>query len=338
MIRSVVLLCVLAACPRHDTQKTIEPSGKHDAQAALGDGAVGELPPAPPVPRPPLGLPAAPDIKATPELVALGELLFWDPRLSTTGKLACASCHDPAHGFSGGNDATAAGKPNLRRTPPLVDLAWQRELGWDGRYASLDDLMTAHVRGQLGQPLDGALRPLLDLPLYRAEFARAASPAGGGDPAVTAQQALEAYVLTRFDADSPWDRLEPTVRTPKPGADADPVVAGYLLFVGKARCATCHPPPLYTDLAYHHVVANAYADKGRGLVDPKLDGAFKTPTLRGAAARTKFFHTGAVDTLAAAIAHPELEDVHLSPGELERLRAFLEALTHEPASGKPALP
>ena len=37
-------------------------------------------------------------------LEALGRRLFFDPALSASGQMACASCHDPAHGFSPAND------------------------------------------------------------------------------------------------------------------------------------------------------------------------------------------------------------------------------------------
>jgi cytochrome c peroxidase len=76
--------------------------------------------------------PALPEF-VTAEAVALGELLFWDTRLSIDNKLACATCHDPAHGYAGAKrQNTATGKPNLRRAPTLVNLAWHKELGWDG--------------------------------------------------------------------------------------------------------------------------------------------------------------------------------------------------------------
>lgn len=61
-------------------------------------------------------------------LEALGRTLFFDPALSASGQMACASCHDPAHGFSpandravqlGGEDLQQAG---LRAVPSLTYL------------------------------------------------------------------------------------------------------------------------------------------------------------------------------------------------------------------------
>jgi cytochrome c peroxidase len=61
-------------------------------------------------------------------LEALGRKLFFDPALSASGQMACATCHDPAHGFSPGNDRAVqlGGKdmrqPGLRAVPSLTYL------------------------------------------------------------------------------------------------------------------------------------------------------------------------------------------------------------------------
>jgi cytochrome c553 len=110
------------------------------------------LPPAPPLPNIPQGLPDRPASATgvTAAGVALGELLFFDPRLSLSGKTSCASCHDPALSFGGNDRALAAdGRPNARRTPSLQNLAWQSTFAWDGRYNDLSAHLVPHLRGQL---------------------------------------------------------------------------------------------------------------------------------------------------------------------------------------------
>jgi len=102
----------------------------------------------------------------------------------------------------------------------------------------------------------------------------------------------------------------------------------------------CHPPPLYTDFAYHAVAKSAFADPGRGKVDSTRVGAFKTPTLRGAAARPAFFHGATAETLddvvdwyvsgqaaAANPSEPVLGNIHLTPDERAHLIAFVRSLT-----------
>jgi cytochrome c peroxidase len=300
VIRRLLLVSALVACGnRH---REAEP-GKRDAGATTI-----VVPPAPPLPPVPAGLPALalpPDV--TPEAVALGARLFHDPTLASDGKTTCATCHDPAHGFAGhGRQTIADGHLNLRDAPALVNLAWKQEFGWDGRFGSLATQLQAHVRGQLGHPLDDA-----------------------------ALAALRAYCLTRYAGDSPWDRAERSTDAP-----AD-LKAGYTLFTGKAQCALCHTPPLYTDLGYHRLGLIAVPDEGRGRIDPQKMGAFATPTLRGAAARASFFHDGSATTLDAAIdwhlaggtgdhaaaSIVDIKPIALTADERAQLGAFVRALT-----------
>jgi cytochrome c peroxidase len=311
------LLLALAACPRSGN-KTIEPVQKKDA----GSAAAIELPPAPPLPEIPKGLPPV-QVDATPELVAFGAAMFAEPKLSTTGKLSCASCHDPSKDYSGTRQPTAAGQMNLRRTMALANVAWQTSFGWDGRYATLDDQLAAHLTGQLGDVAAATMR-VADDPAYRAHVARTSA---------TLLAALRAFVLTRYDGDAPWDREE---SGPKGGH-----AAGYALFMGKAQCGVCHPPPLYTDQAFHRLGLIQSHDEGRGRADPKQQGAFATPTLRGAARRPAFFHDGSATTLDAAIdwhlaggtgqgADPSIVDlkkIALTADERTALGAFVRALT-----------
>jgi len=342
---------LLAGCPKKSDTAT-KPASPDDAGRlvpAPGDAlAAVTLPPAPPLPEVPAGLPPRPaDATITPDAVALGELLFFEPRLATTGKLACASCHDPAHGFAGAGIArTASGKENLRRAPALVNLAWVQAFGWDGRYGSLPEHLGAHVRGQLGDDLASAVARIAEVPTYRAHFARL----GGAPSGDLAMAALAAYTSTRYAGDAPWDRVE---RAPDVPAE---LKAGYQLFAGKAQCGVCHAPPLYTDQQFHRLGLIASRDEGRGRIDPAHKGAFRTPTLRGAAARTAFFHDGSATSLDAAIdfhlaggtgqgadpsiIDPALEKIALTPQERAQLGAFVRALTvtDAPPPRTPVLP
>src|SRR5262245_15299435 len=178
--------------------------------------------------------------------------------LSQSGSRSCANCHDPTTGFSGNVQLAADGKQNLRRTPALVNLAWTKAFGWDGRYLTFADHLPSHLKGQLGDPLETVVPRLAAAPQYKAHFARL-----GGEPQAMVVQALEAYVLTRYEGNSAWDRMERTALSKAGTASADPIVAGYKLFVGKGQCAVCHTPPLYTDGGYHRVAPNPFKDPGR---------------------------------------------------------------------------
>lgn len=354
MKRLAVLALALAACPKGgDKPKPADPTGSGSGTqpvASLHDADLHDafaLPPAPPLPAVPQSLPALDaNPRVTAEAVAFGELLFHDPRLSADGTRACATCHDPARGYSGSMDPAADGKPNARRTPSLYNLAWVKNLGWDGRAPNITALLPPHMKGQLDS-LEAASARIAAVPAYALHIARV-----GGSASDAIVQGLEAYALTRYEGDTPWDSLERTERitagSNNPNAN-NPLVTGYRLFVGKAQCAVCHTPPLYTDNAFHRVVKDAAGDKGRGLVDPAKAGAFRTPTLRGAMTRGAYFHDGSKaridDVIAyyqspdAAALDPAFKKIKLTPDEARFLGMFLNMLTNNrPPYQKPALP
>jgi cytochrome c peroxidase len=343
-VKWLLLAVVLSGCPKGgDKGKPVEPVKRDDASRLLSETDAGPLTlaPAPPLPAVPAGLyELKANPRVTPEAVAFGELLFYDGRLSTSGSRACANCHDPATGYAGPVQRAADDKPNLRRTPTLVNLAWVPAFGWDGRYTTFAAHLPPHLKGQLGDPIETVAARIAEVPAYKLHIARV-----GGSPQDAIVQALEAFVLTRYEGDAPWDRMERTALA-KPGGAADPIVAGYQLFVGKAQCGTCHTPPGYTDQRFHRVAASPFADAGHGPVDAAAKGKFRTPTLRGAAARRSFFHAGTATSLEAVIdsyQHPpsdaEVQPIKLTADEVKQLLAFLNALTSDrPASTKPIVP
>lgn len=283
-MKRLAVLALLAGCPHKE--KVQPPPQKHDAAppvTAVADAAVVTVSPSPPVPDVPAGLPQAPPNAAvTPDAVAYGALLFVDPALSKSGKTACASCHDPQHGYSGGMDTADGGEKQPLRTPALVNLAWARSFGSDGKVTDLPGFIASHLARELGSEPQA--------PLYSAYDAKL----GGERPWIAA---LTGYVLTRYAGESRWDRMERFHDRPK---DLD---AGYRLFVGKAGCAHCHAPPLYTDGAVH--------------------GGYLTPTIRTAAIRPALLHDGSA-TIDTLLDHHG--DAKLSDTEKSSLVAFLKAL------------
>jgi cytochrome c peroxidase len=340
----LALALVLAACG--DRREAPPPAAPPPTRGSTTDDRLRppasevQLPPPAPVPTPPAGRPPLPDLDPAPTAaaVALGELLFHDRRLGADGTTRCASCHDPAHALGGPAERsmTGLGKPTTRQPPGLLDLGWHRELGWDGRGSDRVRYVAAHATSQLGVSLDTSAARLIDSPTYRAFVARAGSAL---TPARTAAVALTAYVVTRFTPTVAWDRRATDAAAP---VDAE-VIAGAALFAGKARCEPCHPPPLYTDLGYHRLGLIATSDDGRGRVDASASGAFKTPTLRQAAHRARFFHDGSATTLEAAVdwhlaggtgqgadpatIDPALPPIALTAAERTALLAFVRALS-----------
>src|SRR6267378_1894301 len=112
--------------------------------------------PAPPSPKPdvgPLGEMALPaDNPMTPEKAELGKKLFFDTRLSKTGKMDCETCHLPDKGWTDGKVVSERfdGSLNTRHTPTLYNVGYYKQWYWDGRAATLEGQVTAAWKGQMG--------------------------------------------------------------------------------------------------------------------------------------------------------------------------------------------
>lgn len=329
------LLLGTAACKKpsgqsggKDKQITTTPAASEDAATAAIDAGPLVLPPAPPLTPAPLGLPATPSPahnRMTPEKVALGALLFAEVALSAKGNVACSSCHQADHAYSSPAtvDDTSSGALNLRHTPTLLNMAYHQEYYWDGRSKPLEGHIVGHWEGQLGSDPDAAVTLLLDSPVYAAHFARAFDVPADANRAA---DALASYVRTLRSGAAPWDRYE----AGEIGAVSADVVAGAKIFNERAGCATCHTPPLYTDLGYHGIGVPDRAlapDLGRGKNETE-GAAFKTPGLRSLRLSAPYFHNGSASNLDEVLKVKEaLGSPVLNADEQRQLLLFLDALT-----------
>jgi cytochrome c peroxidase len=277
-------------------------------------------------------------------LAALGERIFNDRNLSGSGRMSCASCHDPLfhHGPPNAQAVQVGGQfetefglraaPSIRyleRLPAFTAGPWRGGLDADGRV----DTLAAQAHEPLFDPreMDNGSAAALARRLRGAAYASqlAAQLGEGADDAVwvdLAQRALQA--LQREDPRlHPYDSKFDQVRSGREQFSAAEL-RGRQAYRDPARgnCAACHPdtdtqgrPPLFTDFGYaalgvprnSAIPANADAaffDLGlcgplrRDLAaDPAACGLFRTPGLRNVGVKQRYFHNGAVDSLARTI-------------------------------------
>lgn len=292
---------------------------------------------------PPEGLdrymPAPETNPLTLEKVALGQKLFFDKRLSRDESLACASCHDPAHGFTDARPQAVGvfGRRGSRRVPSLINRGYGASFFWDGRVRTLEE--------QVLQPIVNPLE--MDLPLEEA-LARLRPEVNTVEEL---SHALASYVRTILSGDSPYDRYVAGDRAALNAIELE----GLRLFRGKANCVACHLGPNLTDELFHNTGIGfrdgSFADPGRFRVtqNPRDRGAFKTPTLRGIAERAPYMHDGSLATLEDVIEHydrggianphldEEIRPLHLTAPEKRALAAFLGALTGPVRHGAPGV-
>lgn len=299
---------------------------------------------------------------ASPAMIALGERLFHDPRLSGPRTRSCASCHVPSLAFTDGRSTPAGIERGLRvprNTPTLINVALQPAQFADERAVALEDQIVEVLRsrGEMASSIDTAAARVKADSSYRVQFARAFRDLDAGQGSVTplrVRQALATYERSLVALRSRFDRAvrgDTLAITPEERL-------GFNLFMGKAGCGTCHfaplfggsAPPLYvsSDVEVIGTPASPKAsrfdtDSGRGAIDRRPDHvrAFKVPSLRNVALTAPYMHNGTFLTLRQVMDFYEgggapgrlpnqtlpADSLHLTPSERDAVIAFLQALT-----------
>jgi cytochrome c peroxidase len=293
----------------------------------------------------PLGLPAKrpvpKDNPLTEQKVRLGRKLFFDPILSVDRRVACASCHQPDHGFAGTTPFTLGigGQKGIRNVPTLLNRAYGTAFFWDGREATLEAQALHPIASptEMGSTVAQAVQRLQADPGYRAQFQ---SVFPDGVTANNLARALASFERVLLAGNSPVDHF----RAGELSALNDSERHGLWLYESRGRCWRCHSGPTFTDEGFHNTgvswgkmpldlgryqVTNKNADRGR----------FKTPTLRHLTATAPYMHDGSLATLEDVVEFynrggqknpqldPAIEPLRLSKADVTDLVAFLKALS-----------
>jgi cytochrome c peroxidase len=312
-------------------------------QMARLPGGLGPLPP----------VPVSADNPQESAKVELGRRLFFDARLSRDRVQSCASCHDPRKGFSDGRPRAVGfgGSELARRSPSVLNAAYNIRQFWDGRASSLEQ--------QAEGPLLGAAEMNMSADLLGArlqavpEYNRCFQAVFGGRPTLkNAAKAIAAFERTLITPHGPFDAYAHGDK----GALSIDEKRGLILFIGKAACVQCHNGPTLTDSRFHRLGVSRRSpgpeDVGRFAVTGKDQdrGAFKTPTLRNVSLRAPYMHDGAFRTLEEVVdfydrggdvdpkKSPLIFELGLSTQEKSDLIAFLRSLTGQPPVGSSPAP
>ncbi len=258
---------------------------------------------------PPLGLPSVPvpsDNPMTAEKIALGKQLYFDGRLSADNKVSCASCHDPAKGFSNGDRfATGVeGKKGGRSAPTVINTAYGTLQFWDGRAKTLEDQALGPIQNpiEMNLTLDAVIKKLNGINGYKTQFKKVFGTDGATADGIA--KAIAAYERTVISGNAPFDRF----KAGDTKALSEAAQRGQKLFFGKAHCSACHAGPNFSDNSFHNVgvgMDKKDFDKGRADISKLAGdtGAFKTPTLREIAKSGPYFHDGSAKTLEEVVDH-----------------------------------
>ncbi len=211
----------------------------------------------------PLGLPPVPipaDNPQSPEKIKLGDKLFHDKRLSSTGQVNCATCHDAKKTFTDSPLRVSQGVNKLKGTrnaPTVVNAAYFHKLFWDGREPSLEE----QSKDPMVNPVEMGLpnhQPVLKLIRTDPEYAKAFKAVFGksGDQLtmVEVEKAIASFERTIVAGDSPFDHYyfggDKKAMTPAQ-------IRGFQVFMGQGRCVSCHTveqdQALFTDNRFHNI-------------------------------------------------------------------------------------
>jgi cytochrome c peroxidase len=277
------------------------------------------------------------------EAIAFGEKLFFEPRLSGTGSVLCATCHVPFRAFQ---DARARGfglQEVDRNTPSILNVHFYRWYGWDGAHdslwsQSLRPLLDPREMNATPQHVAATVRKLFSTDYERA-FGRPI-PADNEAVLVDVGKALAAFQETLVSRRTPFDEFRDALARGEASQYGEKERRGLKIFVGKGNCSTCHFGPHFTngefaDTGVPFFVGRGRVDSGRHAGIRKLKaspftlvgrynddaarstatgtahveiqhrnfGEWRVPGLRNVALTAPYMHNGSLATLRDVVKH-----------------------------------
>jgi cytochrome c peroxidase len=294
-------------------------------------------------------------------LVSLGRQLFLDKRLSENETRSCASCHQPQNGYADNlpKSSSIDGRSVIfRNTPTILYAALQPVQFADSRISFLEDQAKAVIENhsEMKGDLKKIAAQLTADTMYQRHVVKAFGKSTLTGEHIT--KALAAFIHSQAPFSSPFDAY---LRGHQNEMSAE-AIKGFNLFMGKAKCGTCHFMPLFNGVVPPHfmkmeseVIGVPKQAKAPFLLDAdegkyRFTGAavhrfaFKTPTLRNIALTAPYMHNGVYQTLEEVldfydkggaagldISLPNqtlpAEPLHLTKDEKRAIVQFLHSLT-----------
>jgi cytochrome c peroxidase len=298
----------------------------------------------------------------SPEMIAIGRKLFADPVLAGNNQRSCASCHDPAKGFTDGleRSLTLDGINTVpRNAPTLWNSSLQRDLFYDHRQRFMENLVDEVLANK--DEMNSSAQLVAEKITTREDYRDLALKAFG-DANMTPRRvnkAIASYVRSLISLNSRFDLY----MRGHQGAMTKEEILGFNIFMGKGKCGTCHfvplfngsKPPLFNIIESEVIGVPGNADSLHPVADgdigrikisgnPVHDNSFKTPTVRNIELTGPYMHNGVYKTLeevvefynkggGAGLGIPiqnqtlPFDKLSLSGAEKKALVAFMRSLT-----------
>jgi cytochrome c peroxidase len=265
--------------------------------------------------------------------VELGKQLYFDQRISKDGTVSCASCHDPAKGWTDNMKTSVGikGQTGGRSAPTVLNTVYGRSMFWDGRAPSLEAQAQGPVQNKIemgDQSYKEIIERLRGISSYREQFLKVFGTEVTLDGMA---KAIAAFERTALSGNSAYDKyrtgdpekpetFKHLTESQKRGMvlfglrlqDDDPYKVDPAL-LKKANCTACHAGDNFTDEMFHNIgvgfdeKARKFADIGRWEISPPgaknvaEKGSFKTPTIRDITRTAPYMHDGSEKTLEQVV-------------------------------------
>lgn len=234
----------------------------------------------------------------------LGRRLFYDGILSRDGNFPCSSCHQQFAAFATYEHRLSHGFNNqfsFRNAPGLFNLAWEKEMHWDGGISHIEvqplaPLLDPH---EMAEDLNQVISKLKNDKNYPALFNQVF-----GTPGINSKRillALAQFTASLVSANAKYDRV-------KRGEDRFDKYeqTGYVIF--QQKCSRCHQEPLFTDLSYRNTgmeLDTTLNDFGRMRITGRKEDSlkFRVPSLRNVFLTFPYGHDGRFTTLSEVLEH-----------------------------------
>ncbi|MFQ6371782.1 cytochrome-c peroxidase [Shewanella sp. YIC-542] len=280
-----------------------------------------------------------------PDKVALGKMLYFEPRLSKSGFISCNSCHNLS---MGGVDAlpTSIGdrwQQGPINAPTVLNADFMLAQFWDGRAKDLQEQAGGPIANpkEMGFTHELAVETVASMPAYREHFRKVYGSDKIDIDHIT--DAIAAFEKTLVTPNSPFDKY---LAGDQQAISSD-AKAGYDIFKNRG-CVACHNGPAVGGTMYMKMGlikpfhTNNPAEGRKGVTGKEADKmVFKVPTLRNIELTYPYFHDGSVWSLEESV--NTMSDLQLgqkfTPEETTQVVAFLKSLTGEqPQITLPILP